>query len=212
MTKHAVIALAALLAAAVIAGCGGGAEESSAPSAEPHAIVPSHQPSEPTGSASAPAEGPLTDPGRLPNEGSKAVAPGVPLSKGGDDSIQTFGVEAPREDRLQATTNAKAYLDARVVGNWSEACARLWGVARAQFGKLTEDGSCEGTQETLTTGVQAEKLRIAADIDVISMRAVRDRGFLIYRNGEGTPSAMSIHREPSGEWKVGVLDGSALVL
>ena len=67
---------------------------------------------EPTGSAP-------TGSGSLPNEGTRRVAPGVPTAKGGDNSIQEFGVEGPADDRVQAAVVFQAYLNARLAGDWS---------------------------------------------------------------------------------------------
>jgi hypothetical protein len=213
MMARAAIALVAFFAAAVLAGCGGGDGENGTSSTAPSAVVPSHERPEADVTVSPRADSkPPTDPGSLPNEGGKAVAPGVPLAKGGDNSIQTFGVAAPRRDRLEVAAAAQAYLDARVLGNWDEACSDLAAPTRVQLGKLVDSGTCADAMAALSAGVPKTKLQIAADIEVLSMRVRGNRGFLIYRNGEGTPSAIAIHRERGGEWRVGVIDGSALVL
>ena len=194
--KRAGALAAVLIAVLAPAACGGSDEDGGSTVSEPapRAIVPSHQRSD-----------------LLPNEGQKAAAPDVPLAKGGDNSIQTFGAEARRDDRLQATRAAQAYLSARAVGNWNEACARMGKPARRQFGKLVKGGDCVDAMEALSYGVQKAKLRIAADLRVLSLRVQGNRGFLIYLNGEGTPSAIAVHRERGG-WRPAALDGSALVL
>jgi hypothetical protein len=140
----------------------------------------------------------------------------VPTAKGGDNSIQEFGVESASTDRVTATRALKTYLDARAASDWARACAeasvglkeefRQFGLQQAP--KLT---NCAEVIRTLTAGVSASALRTAAAIRVLSMRVKGSTAYLVYRNGEGTPSAAPMARE-GGEWKVAALDGSALLL
>lgn len=163
--------------------------------------------------------GPAPTPhGPLPNEGTKKVAPGVPTAKGGDNSIQEFGVEASSSERIEATRVIKDYLDARAAGDWTRACARISFGLREEFLRFGEAStqrgqppSCEDALQDLTVEVPERALRIAADIRVLSMRAKGSSALLIYRNGENTPFSFPVARE-GGEWKVAALDGSPLVL
>jgi hypothetical protein len=165
---------------------------------------------EPTGPAP-------TSSGSLPNEGSKNPAPGVPLARGGDNSIQTFGVEAPSADRVAASRVFQAYLDARLAGDWALACSYLSGPTRTQLeqfgGQAGRGGSsdCAQVMRAFTEGVPKEVLRNAADIRVLSMRVEGGQAFLIYRDGEGLPSSVPMNEE-GGAWKVAAIAGSALFL
>jgi hypothetical protein len=165
---------------------------------------------EPTGAAP-------TSSGSLPNEGSRDPAPGVPLARGGDNSIQTFGVEGASEDRVQAARVFQAYLDARAAGDWALACSYLSGPIKTQLeqfgGQASRGGSpdCGQVMRALTEGVSPEALRSAADIRVLSMRVEGEQAFLIYREEEGLPSAVPMNAE-GGSWKVSAIAGSALVL
>jgi hypothetical protein len=160
---------------------------------------------------------PPTPSGSLPNEGTKRVAPGVPTAKGGDNSIQEYGTEGPASDRVAATGILQAYLDARLAGEWATACSYLSISIRkglAQFGgqsKSSEPPTCAEIMGALTQGVPKKPLRNAAEIRVISMRIEDEQAFLIYRNGEGTPSSIPMNRQ-GGQWRVGAIDGSALFL
>lgn len=151
----------------------------------------------------------------LPNEGSKTITPGVPTAKGGDNSIQEFGVEGESDQRVEAATTAKAYLDARAAGRWSAACAYLAGPVRKQIeafaGAGSGSGACPEAMRTLTEGVSKGILRVAAEIEVLSMRAEGSRAFLIYRDGNGVPSQIPMSRE-GDKWKVAAIAGSPLVL
>lgn len=161
--------------------------------------------------------GPAPTPHRsLSNEGTKKVAPGVPTAKGGDNSIQQFGIEASSSERIEAAQVAKDYLDARAAGEWVRGCARVAAGLNAEFKafglrqtpKLT---SCAEVLRALTMGVPASALRIAAAIHVLSMRIEGSSAFLLYRNGENTPFSIPMAHEGS-EWKVAALDGSPFVL
>jgi hypothetical protein len=141
----------------------------------------------------------------------------VPTAKGGDNSIQEFGVESPSADRVAAARVLKAYLDARAGGDWDRACAGISAGLEAEIehlgGPATQDerSRCAKALRTLTEGVPASALRISAAIHVLSMRLDGSTAYVIYKNGEGAPTAIPMTRE-GNEWKVAALDGSALVL
>lgn len=233
---------AALLALALLAGCGGGdagegstaggeaarsgtgtEEAASTPSAErKHAAerlsAPPHHGSSGSDGDGAEPGGPAPTPkASLPNEGTKKVAPGVPTAKGGDNSIQEFGVESESAERVAASRALKVYLVARAAGDWSRACAGISAGLEAEIGHLggpatqEERSRCAKALRTLTEGVPADALRISAAIHVLSMRVEGSTAYVIYKNGEGAPTAIPMARE-GDEWKVGALDGSALVL
>ena len=165
---------------------------------------------EPTGAA------PTTS-APLPNEGSRRVAPGVPTARGGDNSIQEYGVEAPAAERVEASRVFQAYLDARLEGDWALACSYLSGSTKRQlasFGGQARGQSppdCAQTMRAFTQGVPKAALRSAADINVLSMRVEGDQAFLLYRDGENLPSAVPMNEE-GGAWKVSAIAGSALFL
>jgi hypothetical protein len=165
---------------------------------------------EPTGTAP-------TDSGSLPNEGQSTATPGVPLAKGGDNSIQTFGVEAPADERVQAARVYQAYLDARADGEWALACSYLSDSMKRQlvgFGAQARGQAPPGCAEVMrgfTAGVSESALRAATDIHVLSMRAEGEQAFLIYRDSRGTPSQCPMNFE-GGAWKVAAITGSALFL
>lgn len=209
MARAALVAMA--LAAILAAGCGGGeTTDSSSPSAAPAQQEDGTQ----SGPGGATAAEP-TPHDSLPNEGSKAVAPGVPTAKGGDNSIQRFGIEAPSSDRVQAAKTLQTYLDARASREWTVACSYLSASVKASLRRLSRQAPAElkgcGPAMSALSSVAASALRIAAEINVLSMRVEGPRSYLLYRNGEGTPIAIPMARE-GDEWKVAALDGSPLIL
>ena len=170
-------------------------------------------PPEPSGPAPTP-DAPL------PNEGTRRVAPGVPTEKGGDNSIQEFGVEGPSEERVQAATTLQSYLDARVAHEWARACFYLAATIKRgleQFGSHASQGQdskkldCAQNLKTFTARVSQSALRSAAEIRVLSMRIEDKQAFLIYRNGKGRPTAIPMARE-GRVWKLAAIDGAPLIL
>ena len=167
---------------------------------------------EPTGRAP-------TASGSLPNEGTRRVAPGVPTARGGDNSIQEYGVEAPSDDRVQASRIFQAYLNARLDGNWALACSYLSESMKAQLaqfgGQAQREGGrapdCTQVMRAFTQGVPKEALRNAAQINVLSMRVENDQAFLLYRDGDDLPSSVPMNEEGDA-WKVSAIAGSALFL
>jgi len=156
-----------------------------------------------------------TSSGSLPNEGTRRVAPGVPTARGGDNSIQTYGVEAPAAERVRAARVFQAYLNARAEGEYALACSYLSGPTKRELaGFGAGEGNppdCAQTMRALTQGVPKAALRAAADIRVLSMRAEGSQAFLLYRDGENLPSAVPMNEE-GGSWKVSAIAGSALFL
>jgi hypothetical protein len=168
--------------------------------------------------APKPYSGPApTDPNPLPNQGTKRVAPGVPTSHGGDNSIQTYGTESQSSEREEAALIAQAFLRAEAAGRWGEACSYLdakvreglEALARKAKGKGIE--GCAGAMAALLGKVPEGALQKAAEIQVLSFRVEGDQGFVVYRDGTGKPFNLPMNLE-GGEWKVGALAGIGLVL
>jgi hypothetical protein len=229
------LAVAAALCLA-LAGCGGGGSSTSTSDTTTAAQAPKSAPKpkpKPTpkkekrqrpqekkepSPAPKPSQGPApTDPSPLPNQGTKRVAPGVPTSHGGDNSIQTYGTESQSSEREEAALIAQAFLRAEAAGRWGEACSYLdakvreglEALARKAKGKGIE--GCAGAMAALLAKVPEGALQKAAEIQVLSFRVEGDRGFVVYRDGTGKPYNLPLDRE-GGEWKVGALAGVGLVV
>lgn len=158
-----------------------------------------------------------------PTEGSTAPAPGVKTVKGGDNSVQTYGVEASQSARTEAAIALQSYLDARLVGDWAGACSYLAQKARAQLDKLTQQaksqgedlGGCAGTMAALGEGESGSQLRADATItEVLSFRGSGnipgDPSYLIFTGPPGsTLYSMPMYLEGGG-WKVGLVVAAEL--
>jgi hypothetical protein len=214
---------AAVLAVAVLAACGGeggGATSTVSTAAQ-------QRPADP-GGASAPggsrkskvAEAPPT-PKRQhsaegsPTSGAKAVAAGVPVQDGGDNSIQTFGAEGAEEGRSQALAELRAYLGALANLEFGRVCALASSQYRQELAKLmTQAGDtdaaarpdgCPATLAVLLGDRPTAALREISQIDkVLSFRVAGPYAYLIFKGS--SPQVMFIAMaEEDGKWKVNVL-------
>jgi len=226
--KRPPILLAALALAAALAlgGCGGGDEGDGgeatsqgrgATSAQQGAAGPRGG-SGPGGGGGGEGEGlrgpgparAPADPASLPEptEGSKRAAPGVPTSKGGDNSIQTWGLEASAAEREEVTATLQAFYDARARAEWARACTHLAARQKAELAGFIRgrsgNAACAEAMGALAEGIPPEAFAREARIDyVLSARAGRrDTAFLIYtRTGEDKVYANAFAEE-DGAWKV----------
>lgn len=233
MTVRSTTALALLLAAVALAviGCGGGDGQETSTAATAGAAQEQASNGEATGGRNAQngagRDGQGSDAGGEqpqgdsagtdgPQAGSKAPAPGVPTTKGGDNSIQTFGAESRSGDRAQAAAALQAYLDARAAGEWARACSQLSSGARELLAKFAERGQklegqgCAGVMAAFAEGVPPSVLAAEAQIEVLSFRVEGDSAFLIYEGPPDTVSAIPMAQE-DGAWKVGAIGATPLL-
>jgi hypothetical protein len=143
------------------------------------------------------------------------------IVKGGDNSVQEFGVEADDSEREAAATALHNFLDARAVKDWEAACSYLAANIRQaleNFGARAQkargggdlDTSCASILEKLTNPSGFGALREeAANADVGSLRVEGDRAFVIYRGSDDTVLSVPMANE-DGDWKVAGLAGSPL--
>jgi len=142
-----------------------------------------------------------------PVEGSERAAPGVPVSNGGDNSIQTWGLEASAAQREEVTATLQAFYDARAEADWATACSYLAGDQRAEFAGFVRgrsgNAACAEAMRALAQGVPERAFDREARIDyVLSLRVGRGNAFLIYtRPGEPQVYANAFVDE-DGSWKV----------
>ena len=187
----------------------GSREKQGDSSADAQATIPPFQ--QPDGPAP-------TESGSLPNEGTKRRAPGVPVRKYTDSSVQTYGLEAPSAERIEAARLLQAFLNARLDGDWALACSYLSEPIKAEMQALIDGdrkesvaSACLRVMAGFGQGVPQEQLRIGAEIEVLSMRVEGDSAIVIYRDGSGAPFTIPMTRE-DGAWKVSAAAGSVLVL
>jgi hypothetical protein len=212
---------------ALLAGCGAEGDSTSTASTSQSAATeanaaPRPKPAkggaeEPSAKSRRSSQQGLTDPNPLPNEGAAAVAPSVPTAKGGDNSIQSYGLEADSAERVAVARLVKGYLGAEAAGRWAAACADLSVVIRSKFRKAAEATpnlkakGCADTFAALLAKTPRRTLRDGAQIHVLSLRVKDTQAFIIYRDASGKPFNLPLRRE-GGEWKVSAPLGIELVL
>lgn len=177
-----VLTALAVVAVVALGGCGGGDETASTAGGD-------------SGSAT---DGGSAD--QAPEAGSKAAAPGVPTSREGDNSIQTWGVETGGEKRQEAIADVRAYLDARAAREWDVVCSHLAPKARQEYVRIGK-GSCARGMEAFFGEAPEQALREETEIDVLSFRAGGDFGFLIYERPDGKVYATAVEPKGGG-WKL----------
>ncbi len=209
-TPLALILTLALLGA--LAGCGGGSS-STLSTASSTATAQKGQAQKNTKQAKAEGSAP-TPSAPLPNEGSSDTAPGVPTSKSGDNTIQTFGTEASAGQRVAAARLVASYLRDQAAGRWEAACGELRSLIRSKLTQLAKSDHAS-TGKGCGAGMHVVLARIPKSargngpIDVLSFRVRGPVSFVIYRNAAGKPYYMQLRRE-GGQWRIGVLNGVPL--
>lgn len=209
------LAATLLLATFLLAGCGGGEEastDSTSPSSTPPATAQQPPTGNPGGEANPQQNPPQPSSNQQPNQqkpppdlppptpGSKAAAPGVPTSKHGDNSIQTWGLEASDAEREEATATVQRYLVARAAGNWSTVCQLLAAKPRREQEQFGGGASCAQAMASFAADASTTTLREEAEIEILSFRIGDKYAFLIYRRPDGI-FATALTRE-GGNWKL----------
>ena len=145
--------------------------------------------------------------------GSKAPAPGVKTVKGGDNSVQEYGVEADESARREASIALATYLSARAEGNWAGVCTLLARPPIEQLERLA--GHKADCAEVLReTGKGTQSMPGSVITEVLSFRGggdlPGDPSYLIFKGPPGkTLFSMPMYLE-GGAWKVGLAQPSEL--
>lgn len=221
---RAIAACASLGALFLIAGCGGDDEKQTStatkqtpaeatatakPKTEQQKSAPAKTQPERT-SESTPQS---TVPDAGPTPGTKGAAKGVPVTPGGDNSIQTHGSEGEDAERKQATVALTTYLDARLAGQWAKACAEMSKGLKQSIQAFAggQEGGCEAALRALTEGAPKSALRRVAQVKkVLSFRVEGEQAFLIF-SAAGTVKYSPMASE-DGRWKVAAIEPSEFFL
>jgi len=226
---HAIaLALLAALALTALAGCGGGGGESTSASTsaaqlgEKTPTAPPKQSSQDKqkqlsakhGEGASPHPARQHVPEGHPTPGAKAVAPGVPTTKGGDNSVQAYGKEGQAGPRAQAVEDLTAYVAAFSAHEWAKACALASGEYRQQLAGLVANAKmkgntarpegCPATLAALAGKAPRGALDVSRVAKALSFRIEGAHAYLIYRSAEGKAMFVAM-KEDEGEWKVNVL-------
>jgi hypothetical protein len=204
------LALLAFFGVLAFAGCGGG---SASPTNEATSVQESTATTSPAGqvgnSRPPTSNQTQTDAGH-PVPGTRTPAPGVPVAKGADNSIQTFGTEGGVAPREQAAAMLKAYLKARVSGDWVAACEATSKEFKRELAELTSEAQgggrpkgCAQTLSALFGESSDDRLEQMAQMGKILSFRIRGDGYayLIFSGPEGAVRFIAM-ADDNGIWKV----------
>ena len=224
-TRAVALALACVLAVAIV-GCGGGGDSSSTTTSADQA-----QPSNSARDGSTTKQGSEgAEPAKSPNssqpepeESGFTPKPHQDSGggseqfrvKGGDNSVQEFGQDAPESELDKAAASLHGFLDARAAGDWASACSYLADEIAKSLQQLSaasqesQGADCGQLLQGLSKGVPRSDLAEAAIANVGSLRFEGERAFLIYRGAHGVAYVVPMERT-GGAWKVAALSGTPL--
>lgn len=185
-------ALSALLPA-VATGCGGGGDSTS--SVVSGAAQQGSSGSAPTGSGESSS-----------HRGEPSAEFRTP---GGDNSIQTYGEEAPADERQAASAALEAFMAARGDRDWVTACVQLAAAAVEPLERVVAAGSgCPATMAAIAGRLQRSAWVDTMTGPIAALRREGDHGFALYHGSGGTDYFIQVSKE-GGEWKVAALEPTA---
>jgi hypothetical protein len=122
-----------------------------------------------------------------------------------DNSIPTFGTEAPRSDRAGAEAALRAYLSARAGGDWAAACAGLATSLRRQIqalaGASAKAKDCAAAYKTLSASTPAAARADPLSGPLLALRIKGQSAFALFNGSDNQQYVMPMARE-GGAWKV----------
>jgi hypothetical protein len=116
---------------------------------------------------------------------------------GADNSIPTFGREAPAAARSNVSTSLGAYLEARAAREWGKACAGLARSLAAQLPGMAGSGGCPAAYAALSHG---QTVGDTLNGPVLSLRIRGRQGFALWIGPGGQQYVMPLSREGSA-WR-----------
>jgi len=146
-------------------------------------------------------------------------------SKGGDNSIQTYGEESSETELAEAAEVLHRYFVAFAGANWKTACSYLAESVVQGFKQLAASGGgstnkdCASIFAALSGVDRSAQLRHElTEVDAYSLRREGDQAFLIYSGAEyDTGSAYGpsdlyamVMKQEDGAWKVGLVSGNEM--
>ncbi len=205
-----------------LAGCGGGGEQStstprrhrSRQSTATKTQAGQEHSKTPAQNARRTAETRQHTANGAPAPGTKTVAHGVPVTPGGDNSIQLFGAEGQTDQRAQAIADLTAYLSAFHAGQWARACASASKQFTQQLATMVAQARAKRGQEAqglhrhpaaVLRQILQGRASAATQIGKVLSFRVRGDGYayLIYKGAGGKVMFIAM-ADDGGEWKVNV--------
>ena len=124
--------------------------------------------------------------------------------------IASFGEQASPAERAAATTSVQGFARAWIDGDSAKACSLMSASTKQNLAVFESKlKGCTAQVEGLRATMPAKTLARLRGIQVAGMRVRGDRGYLLYRDAQGTSSAFPVVREGSS-WKVGAIVGTRI--
>ncbi len=128
----------------------------------------------------------------------------------GDNSIPTYGAEAPSSEQAAATASLQAYLQARAGGDWSAACAQMAATLQKQLALLAggpgaKGEGCAGAYAKLASRVPASARANPLSGPLTAFRVKGDKAFALFYGPHKQQYMMPMVSE-GGEWTVNQLE------
>jgi hypothetical protein len=139
--------------------------------------------------------------------------PGEPsadfLTPGGDNSIQTYGVEADAEERQAASAVLEAYMAARGDQDWEAACVQLSTAAVEPLESIVAAGSgCRATMAAISKRLAPSAWDNTMTGPIAALRRKGGSAFALYHGTAGSDYFIQMSSE-GGDWKVAALEPTA---
>ncbi len=128
----------------------------------------------------------------------------------GDNSIPTYGAEAPSSQQASATASLQAYLQARAAGDWGSACAHMAAAVQKQLALLAggpgaKAEGCAGAYAKLSSRVPASARANPLSGSLTAFRVKADKAFALFYGPKRQQYMMPMVSE-GGEWRVNQLE------
>ena len=157
--------------------------------------------------------------GAGPEPGTNAVATGVPVQPGGDNSVQVFGAEGAVKEREQAFSTLRAYLQAQAAGEWAKACAQTSEEFKEQLAtivrvsgkeKKNEPVGCTATLRVFLGSAPRSDMRRSSEVrELLSFRVEGGYAYVIFKGADGTVRFIAM-ADDDGKWKVNTTEPKEL--
>jgi hypothetical protein len=128
--------------------------------------------------------------------------------KGSSASVASFGRQATGTERAGASKSLQEFFGAWVAGDSAKACSLMSASTKQNLAVFASQfKGCTAQVNALRAAMPAKTLARFRGVQVTGMRIDGNRGFLLYRDAQGTSSAFPVIREGAA-WRVGAIAGS----
>jgi hypothetical protein len=144
--------------------------------------------------------------------GSSDSSGGGGSGQGSSGNVTSFGRQASPADRAAATRSVQEFLKAWRDRDSARACALMAATTKqnlAVFASQLKSSGCPGQVEAVRASMPDKMLARFRGFQFTGMRTDGNRGFLLYRDAQGTSSSFPVVREGAA-WKVGAIAGTRI--